>query len=60
MSTNRTMRLDARIPPETAAQIESLSRLWGGVRTLSRADVVVEAVRRAWEAETKAKERKGH
>jgi hypothetical protein len=50
-SPRKVLRLDARISAQTAAQVESLARAWGVLGELSRADVVIEAVRRAWEAE---------
>ena len=58
MPSRRDVSLESRITVEAAAQIEALSKLWGAVKPLSRADVVIEAVRRAWEAETRSRERR--
>ena len=55
MPAQKTERLEARITPETAVQIDDLSKLWGAVKPLSQSDVAAEAIRRAWEVEAKAK-----
>lgn len=47
----KTRRLEARITPKTAQQIADLAEHWGGVRALSLANTVEEAVDRAWKAE---------
>lgn len=58
MIAKRIVRLDARIPPETAVQIEQLASMWGKERPglCSRADVVIEAVQRFWESEINTEE----
>ncbi len=59
MPAQKTERLEARITPVTAAQIETLSKLWGAVKPLNQGDVATEAIRRAWEAEDKKQRRHG-
>ena len=50
-NAQKTERLTCRITPETAAQLASLARLWGGVvRPLTTAATVDEAIRRCYEA----------
>ena len=47
----KTDRFSTRFTPETAAQLATLARFWGGVvRPLTRAAAVDEAIRRCYEA----------
>jgi hypothetical protein len=51
MPTDKIERLYARISSETSDQLTELAARWGGIHPISRTEAVVEAIRRAWEAE---------
>jgi hypothetical protein len=49
MSTARRVQTSAKLPRATLNQIRDLSEHWGPVSRLSQADVIIEAVQRAWQ-----------
>jgi hypothetical protein len=55
MSTSKRIQTSIKLPRATLNQIRDLAEHWGPVSPLSQANVVIEAVNRAW-AEMKAQE----
>jgi hypothetical protein len=55
MPTQRRTQTSVKLPQATLTQIHDLASYWGPVSRLSQADVIIEAVQRAW-SQMKAEE----
>jgi hypothetical protein len=49
MPTQRRIQTSVKLPQTTLDQIRDLARHWGPVSRLSQADVIIEAINRAWQ-----------